>query len=182
MTAPTVYRRPPAISSRKSGVASALRTSGQIQYQMLPSFIFGFLLTTFPKWTKQPDLSPRQFIPVGIGLFTGQLLTLFGATGSHLAITAGVIATACGWTAALVALVPILWREDGTTWHARSCIAALALGFAGLMTFLAFSYSSVQDVTHSTCPICCSIATRGFVVSSRSRASSPPRARARRNL
>ncbi|HSN26128.1 MAG TPA: NnrS family protein, partial [Kofleriaceae bacterium] len=27
-----------------------------MQYQMLPSFMFGFLLTTFPKWTKQPDL------------------------------------------------------------------------------------------------------------------------------
>jgi uncharacterized protein involved in response to NO len=30
-----------------------------MQYQMLPSFIFGFLLTTFPKWTKQPELARR---------------------------------------------------------------------------------------------------------------------------
>jgi uncharacterized protein involved in response to NO len=29
-------------------------------FQMLPSFYFGFLLTTFPKWTKQPELAPRR--------------------------------------------------------------------------------------------------------------------------
>ena len=54
-----------------------------MQYQMLPSFFFGFLLTTFPKWTKQPDVARRRFVPVGIGLIGGQLVTLAGALGSH---------------------------------------------------------------------------------------------------
>lgn len=31
-----------------------------MRYQMLPSFIFGFLLTTFPKWTKQPEIRRGQ--------------------------------------------------------------------------------------------------------------------------
>jgi uncharacterized protein involved in response to NO len=67
-----------------------------MQYQMLPSFIFGFLLTTFPKWTKQPELTRGRFVPVGL------------------------------------ALVP---RRSGTTWHARSCAAALVLGYLGLLAF-----------------------------------------------
>jgi uncharacterized protein involved in response to NO len=107
-------------------------------YQMLPSFFFGFLLTTFPKWTKQPEVTRRQFLPVGASLMAGQLLTLAGAFGSHAAIVAGVALTVVGWTAALAALAPKLWREEGTTWHARSCVAALVVGCVGLGAFLAF--------------------------------------------
>lgn len=106
-----------------------------MQYQMLPSFFFGFLLTTFPKWTKQPDVTRRQFLPVGLGLLGGQLATLAGALGSPTLVIVGVGLTVVGWTAALAALAPMLWREEGTTWHARSAIAALALGYVGLLAF-----------------------------------------------
>ena len=109
-----------------------------MQYQMLASFFFGFLLTTFPKWTKQPEVERRHFLPVGAGLLAGQLVTLAGALTSHAAIVAGVALTLVGWTAALVTLVPMLWREQITTWHARSCVAALALGYAGILAFGAF--------------------------------------------
>jgi uncharacterized protein involved in response to NO len=109
-----------------------------MQYQMLPAFFFGFLLTTFPKWTKQPDLGPVRYLPVGVALIAGQLATLYGALGSHAAIELGVALTIVGWLAALSALVPMLWREEGVTWHARSCVAALLLGLAGLLAFAAF--------------------------------------------
>jgi uncharacterized protein involved in response to NO len=109
-----------------------------MEYQMLPSFIFGFLLTTFPKWTKQPELARRWFLPVGIALIGGQFTTLAGAFGSHTAIVVGVGLTLVGWTVALAALVPMLWREEGTTWHARSCAAALVLGYLGILGFGAY--------------------------------------------
>jgi len=109
-----------------------------MQYQMLPSFIFGFLMTTFPKWTKQPELARWRYVPVGLALIAGQLATLLGALGSHGALVVGIALTVLGWTAALSALVPMVWREEGTTWHARSCIAALVLGYAGLLVFGAF--------------------------------------------
>lgn len=109
-----------------------------MQYQMLPAFFFGFLLTTFPKWTKQPEVTRRQFVPVGVGLFAGQLVTLAGALGSHRAIVVGVALTVLAWAAALTALIRMLWREEGVTWHARSCAAALLLGLAGVVAFGAF--------------------------------------------
>lgn len=109
-----------------------------MQYQMLPSFIFGFLMTTLPKWTKQPDLPRWRYVPVGVALITGQLATLVGALGSRDALVIGIALTILGWTAALAALVPMLWREEGTTWHARSCVAALGLGYVGLFVFGAF--------------------------------------------
>lgn len=110
-----------------------------MQYQVLPSFFFGFLLTTFPRWTNQPEVARHQFIPVGIGLLGGQLATLAGALlGAHTAMTVGFGLTFLGWTAGLAALVPMLWREAGTTWHARSCVAALVLGYAGMIAFGAY--------------------------------------------
>ena len=52
-----------------------------MQYQVLPPFIFGFLLTVFPRWMSWPPLSPWHYVPVGVGLFGGQVLTLAGCAG-----------------------------------------------------------------------------------------------------
>ncbi len=109
-----------------------------MQYQVFPSFIFGFLLTTFPRWTGQPDFERWRYLPVGIGLFGGQLAMLLGALGLEVGILVGLLMTLAGWTAGLATLAPLLWRERGTTWHARSCFAALLLGYVGLLCFLVF--------------------------------------------
>jgi len=109
-----------------------------MQYQVLPSFFFGFLLTTFPRWMGLPELSRRRYLPVGIGMFGGQLATLLGAVCCQPGIVLGALLTLCGWIACLAALAPLLLREKGTTWHARSCFAALVLGLAGLLAWTAF--------------------------------------------
>jgi uncharacterized protein involved in response to NO len=108
-----------------------------MQYQMLPSFIFGFLLTTFPKWMGQPEFERWRYAPVGVGLFGGQIATLLGAIGWDVGLVVGLFMTIGGWLAGLCTLGPLLWRERGTTWHARSCFAALSLGFVGLLAWLA---------------------------------------------
>ncbi|TCZ82441.1 NnrS family protein [Lysobacter sp. N42] len=109
-----------------------------MQYQMLPSFIFGFLLTTFPRWMGLPDIDRWRYAPVGIGLFGGQVATLLGALGWDVGLTVGLWMTVAGWAAGLATLAPLLWREAGATWHARSCFAALTLGAIGLAGWLAF--------------------------------------------
>lgn len=109
-----------------------------MQYQVLPSFIFGFLLTTFPRWMGLPEFERWRYAPVGIGLFGGQLATLLGAAGWDAGITVGLLMTIAGWAAGLATLAPLLWRERGSTWHARSCFAALVLGGVGLLAWAAF--------------------------------------------
>jgi len=111
-----------------------------MQYQVLPSFIFGFLLTTFPRWMGLPEFERWRYLPVGIGLFGGQLATLLGAMGWEAGIVVGLLMTIAGWSAGLVTLASLLWRERGTTWHARSCFAALVLGYAGLVGFVLFVF------------------------------------------
>ena len=109
-----------------------------MQYQVLPSFFFGFLLTTFPRWMGLPEFARWRFLPVGIGLFGGQMATLLGAFGWSAGIVTGTVLTIIGWSAGLLALGPLLFREKGRTWHARSCFAALCLGLAGLVAWLVF--------------------------------------------
>lgn len=109
-----------------------------MQYQMLPSFVFGFLLTTFPRWMGLPDIDRWRYAPVGIGLFGGQLATLLGALGWEAGIVVGAWMTLGGWLAGLATLGPLLLLEKGTTWHARSCFAALLVGLAGLAAWIAF--------------------------------------------
>ncbi len=109
-----------------------------MQYQVLPSFFFGFLLTTFPKWLGLPDIDRWRYVPVGLGIFGGQIATLLGALGWQAGIIVGMLMTLAGWLAGLLILGPLLWRESGTTWHARSCFAALMLGLLGVLAWGAY--------------------------------------------
>ena len=112
-----------------------------MQYQMLPSFIFGFLLTVFPRWMGLPELEQWRYAPVGLGLFGGQVATLLGAMGWQAGIIVGALLTLGGWLGGILQLLPMLWRERGTTWHARSCMAALLFGLSGLLLWFAFLVS-----------------------------------------
>jgi uncharacterized protein involved in response to NO len=109
-----------------------------MQYQVLAPFMFGFLLTVFPRWMGLDDLRRRQYLPVGIGLFGGQLLTLAGAFGPEVLLHLGAVFTIAGWATGLFFLLRWVWRDGGRTWHAVSCAGAMLLGFAGFVAYAAF--------------------------------------------
>ncbi len=109
-----------------------------MQYQVLPPFMFGFLLTVFPRWMNLPTLTRRHYVPVGVGLFGGQLLTLIGICEVLLALHLGIVLTILGWSYGLLVLLRLLWREKGRTWHALSCAFALVLGLTGLIAFAVY--------------------------------------------
>ena len=113
-----------------------------MQYQLLPPFIFGFLLTVFPRWMGLPELSRWHYVPVGAGLFGGQLAVLGGMLlGQPAMVFVGVLMSTAGWGYGLVQLLRLLLAERrahrGPTWHAWSAFAAMALGLAGLLCMLA---------------------------------------------
>ncbi len=114
-----------------------------MQYQVLPPFMFGFLLTVFPRWMGLPALTRWHYLPVGIGLFGGQLLTLIGLCGYPLLLQLGLFTTIAGWLTGLGFLITLLFKERESTWHAISCAAALTLGLIGLM--LAIVYLHLHD-------------------------------------
>jgi uncharacterized protein involved in response to NO len=108
-----------------------------MEYQVLPPFMFGFLLTVFPRWLNQPALPARWYVPVGAGLLGGQALTLAGLLGAPL-LLAGALCAIAGWSVGLALLLRVLWRAERIDWHAAACAAALALGLAGLALYAAY--------------------------------------------
>lgn len=113
-----------------------------MQYQVLPPFMFGFLLTVFPRWMGLPALTKWHYVPVGLGLLGGQALTLLGLFAMPQLVLLGLLQTLAGWIAGLVLLLRLLWQERGhTTWHAVSCVGALFMGMTGLLLVFAYLYT-----------------------------------------
>lgn len=108
------------------------------QYGMLPAFIFGFLLTVFPRWMGQPALQRHHYVPVFLGIFGGYVLAQVGLLDLRPLLIAGLVLMLAGWCTALVVLGGVLWRNGGKDRHALSCYLALLLGGFGLAAFLAF--------------------------------------------
>lgn len=112
-------------------------------YSGLAPFIFGFLLTVFPRWIGLPDLAARRYAPGGMALLAGVISIQAGLWGGlDWLVLAGFAALLGGWVIALAALGAVL-RQGAMAgrarcWHAWSAWAALLLGLAGLGMALAF--------------------------------------------
>lgn len=105
-------------------------------FQVLTPFIFGFLLTVFPRWMALPALSRWHYVPVGLGLLGGQVLTLVGLWGWPHLLHLGLVFTITGWLAGLLFLAGLLRQARAPDWHARSCWLALTIGLLALLSFM----------------------------------------------
>lgn len=107
-----------------------------MQYQVLPTFMFGFLLTVYPRWMALPEATRWHYLPVGLALLSGQALTLLGAwSGSTLALSVGWFNTAAGWSAGLTVLGRWALRAHSRDMHVVSTFLALSIGACGLLLF-----------------------------------------------
>ena len=113
-----------------------------MQYQVLPAFMFGFLLTVFPRWMSLPALTRAHYVPVGVGLLAGQILSLAGLFGGLLLLELGALLTATSWAIGTTFLVRLVYLDKGRTWHAVSCTFALGFGLLGLLLYILFLHRS----------------------------------------
>jgi uncharacterized protein involved in response to NO len=118
------------------------------QYGMLPPFMFGFLLTVFPRWMGQPALARRHYVPVFAGLFPGYLLAHLGLLDLKPLLVTGLGLRLGGWIAGLVALGGVLARHGMTDRHGLSCFVALVLGACGLAAFVAFVLGAPWQIAY----------------------------------
>ncbi len=115
-------------------------------YQVFTPFIFGFLLTVFPRWLVQPALDRWHYVPVGLALLGGQALTLAGLSGLPQVLHVGLLSTVLGWLGGLASLAGVLHRSRQRDWHARSCLLALCTGLAGLLLFIAWWHAPAHGL------------------------------------
>src|SRR5690606_25393121 len=112
-----------------------------MQYQVLAPFMFGFLITVFPRWMGLNPITKWHYVPVGVGLFGGQLLTLAGALGPQHLLHLGAVFTIAGWATGLFYLLRWLWQDAGRTWHSVSCGGGLLLGLAGFLCYAVYLHT-----------------------------------------
>jgi uncharacterized protein involved in response to NO len=117
-----------------------------IQYGLFPLFMFGFLMTTFPRWLGRPDLPRTRFLPVAGCIFGGYVLANVGLLDLAWLLKLGIALMLVGylvgvWTLGGVLRASVAERKG----HARSCLAALCLGTLGLAIFLAYLFGAPAD-------------------------------------
>jgi uncharacterized protein involved in response to NO len=118
-----------------------------IQYGLFPPFMFGFLLTTFPRWTSGPAVRPVRYIPVAVGVLGGYVLAHLGLLGLPALLKAGVIVMLGGYAVGVAALVGVLRAASDRNYHAWFTLAAFGVGSFGLAAFLAWLFGAPAQWT-----------------------------------
>jgi len=113
-----------------------------IQYGLFPLFMFGFLLTVFPRWMNRPALSRRHYVPVAVGVFGGYVLANAGLLGLPWLLKLGFAVMLAGYVVGTVMLARVLRAAADRIAHAKSCLLALVLGCVGLVAFLAYLFGA----------------------------------------
>jgi uncharacterized protein involved in response to NO len=111
-----------------------------MQYGLFPLFIFGFLLTVFPRWLNQPALPRARYVPVAGCVFGGYVLANVGLLDLPLLLKLGFIVMLAGYLIGFWTLATVLRASSGRDDHARSCVLAIGLGTLGLLAFLVYLF------------------------------------------
>ena len=107
-----------------------------IQYGTFPLFMFGFLLTVFPRWMSQPALTRRHYVPVAGCVFGGYVLANVGLLDLPRLLELGFVLMLVGYLLGIYTLARVLRAATNRIDHAKSCLLALSLGALGLILFL----------------------------------------------
>lgn len=111
-----------------------------IQYGLFPLFIFGFLLTVFPRWLHQPALPRARYVPVAGSIFGGYVLASVGLLDLPWLLKLGFFVMLTGYLIGFGTLATLLRASDDRNDHAYSCLLALGLGMLGLFAFLVYLF------------------------------------------
>lgn len=98
-------------------------------FGLFPPFMFGFLMTTYPRWMSGLPVSPRHYLPAAGLLAGGLLLTYAGLLLGKTLLLVGLLIFAAGWGLGLYALLRVYasaQRPD--VLHARITSGVMALG------------------------------------------------------
>lgn len=106
-------------------------------YSMLPFFMFGFLMTTFPRWMAGKEITPKLYVTAFGLMFLGAVSFYVGMVSSVAILIVAVASALTGWGVALYALVRVLLdTRPGDKRHPIVLAIALTMGWCGLASFL----------------------------------------------
>lgn len=111
-------------------------------YGLFPFFIFGFLMTTFPRWMSGKEIPARRYVSAFVLLMLGAAGFYAGLLiGRHVLFAAALVMLA-GWGVALYALLRVLLdTQHQDKRHPQIIFAALSMGWCGVAAYLAWLWS-----------------------------------------
>ncbi|HET7831478.1 MAG TPA: NnrS family protein, partial [Gallionella sp.] len=111
-------------------------------YGLFPFFIFGFLMTTFPRWMNGEEIPARRYVPAFMLLVSGAAGFHSGLFAGREVLVAAVVSMLAGWGVALYALLRVLLETaHGDKRHPKIIFAALGAGWCGLASYLVWLLS-----------------------------------------
>lgn len=114
-----------------------------IQYGLFPLFMFGFLMTTFPRWMDGPTVPPLRYLPVAGCVLGGYVLANVGYLGLPGLSKAGFVLMLAGYLVGVSTLAGVLARAENRNKHGWSALAAFCVGTLGLAVFVAWWFGGL---------------------------------------
>ncbi len=105
-------------------------------YGVFSFFIFGFLLTVYPRWMAGQPIAASRYVSAFLLLATGMILFYLGLFTSAIILIAALVLYLAGWAWALYALFAVYYRASKRGVHERLLNFALVLGMVGIIYFL----------------------------------------------
>jgi uncharacterized protein involved in response to NO len=102
-------------------------------FGLFPFFVFGFLLTVFPRWLGGPPVSERRYVAIAVLLASGMVLCYLGLFSAVTVAIPGIAVFLAGWLLALHTLLGIYRAASRHGPHERMLLVAVAAGALGLL-------------------------------------------------
>lgn len=105
-------------------------------YSLFPYFIFGFLMTTYPRWMNGPLVERPRYVASFLVMAAGTLL-VYAGTFTHTALLgAGALVQSAGWLIGILELYRVFRAAPSREkTHERYLNVYLALGGLGMLAF-----------------------------------------------
>jgi uncharacterized protein involved in response to NO len=105
-------------------------------YGLFPFFIFGFLMTTYPRWMNGNEILVQHYVSAFVLLMLGSAVFYVGLLTDNNILPAALSCTLIGWGIALYALLRVLLvTAPSDKRHANIILIALGMGWGGLAAF-----------------------------------------------
>jgi len=105
-------------------------------------FIFGFIMTTFPRWMNGKEIPVRRFVTAFVLMLLGNVLFYIGLLTSQSVLLFAVASVLAGWAAGIYALLRVVLEtppSDKT--NPVVILLALCMGWSGLLAYFFWLYS-----------------------------------------
>ncbi|MFA6903373.1 MAG: NnrS family protein [Gallionellaceae bacterium] len=105
-------------------------------FGLFPSFIFGFIMTTFPRWMGGKEIQAHFYVSAFALLLLGNVLFYAGLFTQQTVVMFGVAATLAGWAVGIYALLRVvLDTPPSDKTNPIVILLALCLGWLSLLAY-----------------------------------------------